>query len=369
MSTNMTISDRDKQLIYFIAALGIVFAAWFFGYRNFMTQRDTYKQQAQQYRDEYATLIEHQRNREQYIAMTNQYKLDREELLTHYEDGYNQENMIKTISDIETEVELWIPNVTFQPELPVYTFTTEEGKVGVCNATEIVFQESSYESFKNFLAEILAIDSKTKIVEFTVSYDETTQLCQGNMTIEHYSIYGVDSEGPKVVIDLPVGVENIFDSAAVTSNSHTTGANGSYILTDYDACVLINPNESTIDSVIVGTTNDSKAKDSLSYDKNDTVELTITVDGKDGKYTISYKLDDDTYPSKNYEKGVSFEPGDTLDLLVQSSVRDGNKDKVAVEATLINNSDMELNVLVAGDDTVSPRFEAVKREGEITIYR
>lgn len=368
MSTNMEISDRDKQLIYIVAALAIIAAAYFFGFKNFMDQRDAYKSQEQQYRDEYSTLIEHQRNREQYVAMTAQYKLDREELLTYYEDGYNQENMIKTLSDIETEDKVAIGEIGFVQPVAVYTFKTEEGKVGVSNAMNITFA-GDYEAVKKYLASLLAIKSKVKIVGVDIRYDELLQVCAGTISIEHYSIYGPESVGPKTVIDLPVGVDNIFDSNAVTSNVHTTGANGSYILTDYDACVLINPDESTIDSVIVGTTNDSKAKDSLSYDKNDTVDLTITVDGKDGKYTISYKLGEDTYPSKNYEKGVSFDPGETLDLLVQSSVRDGNKDKVSVKATLINNSDMDLNVLVSGDDTVSPRFEAVKREGEITIYR
>ena len=58
-----------------------------------------------------------------------------------------------------------------------------------------------------------------------------------------------------------------------------------------------------------------------------------------------------------------------MDLLVVNSVRNGKNDKVSVNATLINNSDMKVGVLVTGDDTTSPRFNAVNREGDITIYR
>lgn len=365
---NMEISDRDKQLIYIVAIIAIIAAAFFFGFKNFSDRKDEYKAQTQQYNDEYAALIEHQKNREEYKRMTTQYNEDREVILANYEDGYNQENMIKTINDIEQQDGVWISELAFAMPSDVYTFTSMENTFGVRNTTNIDF-EASYTGFKDFLNSLLNIRSKTKINSVSVSYDEATQLLTGSVSIDHFSVATPASTGPTVNIDLPTGVGNIFDSDAVISNTHTQAANGSYILTDYDACVIISPDKSTLDAVIVGTTNDSAAKDSLSTDDNDTAELTIIFAGSDGKYTISYMLGDKQYPAKNFEKGVSFEPGNTLDLLVVSSLRDDNKDKVAVKANIINNTDMELNVLVSGDDTSSPRFSAVKREGEITIYR
>lgn len=365
---SMEISEKDKQLLYIVAAVLILAAAFFFGFKNFTDQKDQYKEQTKTYNDEYTQLIELQKNRTEYQNLTEQYKIDRVAILEEFEDGYNQENIIKTISDIETQDSIWIKEMSFDESAVVYEFTSEKGLLGVENVMDMKF-EGGYEEFKLLLKSLLDINSKTMIDKVKVKYKEDTQTLEGEISLKHYSVGTLLSEGPAVKIDLSTGVSNIFDSNVVTSNTQTSANAGSYILSDYDICTIISPDDATIDSVIVGTTNDAKAKDSLSSDKNETVELTITVDGKEGKYTVSYKLGDETYPAKKYEKGVSFEPGDTLDLLILSSARNGDKDKVAVKANLINNSDMKLNVLVSGDDASSPRFTAVTREGDITIYR
>lgn len=365
---SMEISDRDKSLLFIIASIFILAAAYFFGFKNFTDKKDEYKAQAKSYSDEYATLIELQKNRDMYVTMTEKYVAMREQILGEYENGYSQSNMMKTFIDMETATGIWLSEVTYNLPEAVYTFKSESDLFGVRNVTSLSF-EGSYNELKTLLASILSIDSKTMINSVSVDYDEANQLCSGKIVISHFTLASSTTEEPKVEFNIPTGVSNIFDSAAVTSNTQTQAVNANYILTDYDVCLIINPDESTFDSVIVGTTNDAKAKDTITSDVNDTVDVTITVDGSDGKYKISYRVGDKKYPAKNYEAGVNFEPGETLDLLVESSVRDGNKDKVAVKANLINNSDMKLNVLVHGDDTVSPRFTATSREGDITIYR
>lgn len=368
MSVNMELSDKDKQLLYIVVAIAILAAAFFFGYRNFSSQKDSYKEQAQQYNDQYASLIEYQKNRENYKKDTAKFNEDREAILNGYEVGYNQENMIKTLNDIEKDDSIWFKELSFAQPEEVYTFTSESGTIGVSNATTIGFA-GGYTEFKSMLASVLGINSKTKITTLNVTFDEANQILEGELGIEHYSLYKLGATGPDVNIDLPVGVTNIFDSNGVVSTSQTQASNGSYILTDYDVCMIISPDKSTFDSVILGTTNDDKAKDSVTVDDNATVEATITFNGSDGKYTVSYTLGDKKYPAKNFDAGAKLTPGDTLDLLVLSSPRDDNKDKVSVKANLINNTDMKLNVLVSNDDTSSPRFSAAKKEGEITIYR
>ncbi len=365
---SMEISDRDKTLLYIIASIMILAAAYFFGYKNFMDQRDDYKARAKTAHEEYLTLIELQKNRQMYVDMTEELLVERGLFLVEFENGYSQSNMLRELINIEKATSIWFKEITFNLPENVYTFQSENGLLGIKNATVIAY-EGSYTEWKLMLESMLNINSKTKIDSVSVKYDEVNQLCEGEINISHYSVANAETQEPTVEYSLPAGISNIFDSAAVTSNTQTQAVNANYILTDYDVCILINPDKSTFDSVIVGTTNDSSAKDTITSDENGSVDVTITVDGSDGNYTLSYKVGDKTYPAKNYDKGVDFKPGDTLDLLVESSVRDGNDDKVAVKANLINNTDMKLNVLVHGDDTVFPRFSAATREGDITIYR
>lgn len=366
---SMEMSDRDKQLLYIVVAIAIIAAAYFFGWKNFSDKKDSYKSQAEKYNQEYSDLIVHQKNRSEYQRLTTELEEQREDvLLAMYQDGYTQENFLKAVADIEIADGVWIEEMEFSEPAMIYEFTSLESTQGYDNTSEIVFQ-GGYEETKTFLNSLLTMDSKTAFEEIHLEYDEEFQILEGELLMHHYSITGLETEDPYTELDLPVGVDNIFDSDAVTSNTKTEGEEASYILSDYDVCVVISPDKADHDSVIVGTTNDSKAKDSLSYDENETVELTITFDGKDGKYTVSYKLGDETYPAKKYEEGTEFKPGETMDLLVLSSVRENNKDKVAVRANVINNSDMKLNVLVSGDDPSSPRFTAASREGDVVIYR
>ncbi|MGN0161738.1 MAG: hypothetical protein ACI4AQ_10155 [Lachnospiraceae bacterium] len=368
MSLNMEVSDRDKQLIYLIAAIAIIAAAYFFGWRNFSEQKSSYQEQTKQYDEEYTTLIEHQKKRDEYKKKTEEYINRKAEILTKYEKDFSQEYLITTLDNIEKATEAWFEHYSLATPAVVYTFKTEQNTSGVMNAISISF-EGDYAEFKNLLASVLNIKSQTSLDSVNVQYDEANQVCKGDIALSHYYLLTPESTVPDVKVDMPVGVGNIFDSDIVMSATQTQAVNGSYILTDYDFCIAINPNESTMDAVIVGTSIDAKAKDSVSTDENKSSEVTITFDGKEGKYTVSYEVDGKQYPAKNYEKGVAFKPGETLDLLVKSSPRENNKDKVAVKANIINNTDMELNVLVSEDDTNSPRFTAGKREGKVTIYR
>ncbi len=365
---SMEISDRDKGLLYFIAALAILFAAYFFGYKNFNDKKDALKAEIASINDEYNRLIEHQKNRQDYIDKTKKYIEDEEKILTEYTNTYSQEALIKLISDLEKDANVYVKDVSFAEQQIVYTFTYRPELTGIQSDMNISF-EGDYAEFKKFLEEILAIDSKTVIRQMSANWSTTDEFVDATLSISHFAIDDTTKEPDEVKIDVPTGLGNIFKSNSVANTNNTNAENGSYILSDYDISVVISQADADMDAVIVGTTNDAKAKDSLANDANETQNLTITVDGSDGKYKVSYKLGDDTYPTKKYDEGVSFKPGDTLDILVLSSARADKKDKVSVKAEIINNSDMPLNILVSGDDTSSPRFSVTKKTGDITIFR
>lgn len=365
---SMEISDKDKNLLYGLIAILIIAGAFFFGLKNFNNQKDIYVEKMKSYNEEYDSLIVLQKDRPKYIEDTQKYRDDAALVVASFTNGYTQENLIKTIADIENNIDVYVSEINFIDPEVVYEFRSIPNAIGIKSSIGIEFQ-GDYEPFKAFLSEILAIDSKVSINTLSAQWEDKAQFIGAAITIDHFAVEADDREPFKTKIDMPVGLGNIFQSNSIASAVDTSYSAGSYILSDYDISVLLSQPEADIDSVIVGTTSDSKAKDSISSDKNETQELLITVDGSDGKYTVSYKLGDETYPSKNYEKGADFEPGDTLDILVMSSVRSDNKDKVSIKASIENNSDMPLQLLVSGDDNDSPRFSVANRTGNVTIYR
>lgn len=369
---SMELSDKDKNLLYIVVSLLILAAAYFFGFRNFADQTNTYKEKTENYNAEYSRLIEMQKNRTEYIEKTTKYEEDREKILNIYQDGYTQDDFIMELHTISEKDNIYISDITMSPTEVVYSFSTVAGTVGEVNSSEIEF-ECDYLSFKDFITDVLKMNTKTVANILDVEYEyEDERPVQGSITFQHYNLRDMETVDPVPTIDHPVGIKNIFDSTDMIIGAVAGGAaakNGDYILTNYDACVVVNSNTSGFDSVIVGTTNDSKAKDSISFADNASTDLKIIVNGKNGKYTIAYEMAGKQYPAKKFEEGVSFKPGDTLDLLILSSERASDKDKVAVKVALENKSDMKLNVLVYGDDKKSPRVTFTERNGDMEIFR
>ena len=85
------------------------------------------------------------------------------------------------------------------------------------------------------------------------------------------------------------------------------------------------------------------------------------------KYYVSYNIGDVSYP-ENFEQGVEFDPGEKLNLAIQSSKRKNNKDKSGVKLVIDNETDMPLNVKIDGDDTSDPRGKIASRIGKVQIY-
>lgn len=365
---SMEISDRDKSLLYIVAAIVILGAAYFFGFRNFNDKKDGFKAETASINDEYNRLIEYQKKRSEYVDTTKKYREEEERILLDYSNTYSQEFLIKLLSDMESSDQVYVKDVSFSEPQIVYSFAYRTELTGVESAMNISF-EGNYQDFKNFVNDVLAIDSKTIIRQMSANWNATDEFVDATLSISYFAIDDVTKEQDETKIDIPIGLGNIFKSNSVANASVNSVQNANYILSDYDISVVISQAGADMDAVIVGTTNDSKAKDSLANDKNGTQDLTITVDGSEGKYKVSYKLGNDTYPAKKYEEGVDFKPGDTLDILVLSSERTGNDDKVTVRAEIVNNTDMPLNILVKDDDTTSPRFSVTKKVGEITIFR
>ena len=107
----------------------------------------------------------------------------------------------------------------------------------------------------------------------------------------------------------------------------------------------------------------------LTANSNGKLDVKVRFFGTAGSYKVQYSIGDKTYPLTDYNAGVTFEPGNTLDLLIMSSPRIDSSDTGSIDLTLTNDSDMPLNVKVCNDDTKSSRVNITGRTGDITLYR
>ena len=143
--------------------------------------------------------------------------------------------------------------------------------------------------------------------------------------------------------------------------------NASTVVSDYDLFVAVHPYEAGKNNVSLGLNKDALGENTLGAEGNALQNITITVNGKNGKYKVSYKLGDQMYPAENFAAGADFDCGDSIDLLVISSARTGSDDKSAAKINLVNGSDKAVNLFVYGDDSKTPRVALGTTSGTVNV--
>lgn len=359
---NMNISERDKQLLYILLAAAIVFCAWFFGFRTFNEKAQEYKDQTAQLETRYNDLLEKQKNKAQYIADTSYNNEESAKIIAQYTNGHSLENTIKYIYEMEDLTDIFIGEFTISDGQVAYSFADGQ-KQGIVINMNFTY-ESTYDEVKELIDYINTYESKCSIDSMSITYDSERDIATGSVTMNTYAIITPESVEPDVDIDMPVGNENIF-MATSAFYSENTSDNGASILEDNDMVIELAQPQANMPSISIKLTDSDD--DPLTSNSNDEEEIEIVFSGVEGRYTVAYKIGDESYPSKNYEDGVLFEPGDTLDVLVSSMIRANTKDNLSVNAVIVNDTDKMLNIKIIDDDEAQ-RFNVVGKTGRIKIY-
>lgn len=364
---NINISEKDKKMLYAIVSILIVFAAWYFGYRPLSAKAAEYETKYEQLHTRYLELSEKMKNKSNYIADTEENLETYDEIIASFDSTYAQEYIMQYLINLENDTEAWMTRLEINtPELK-HTFTTDTTVEGWGTPISLGF-ECEYLNFKKVIDFINTTSSKCTINAMNFMVDVNSGVLTGTVDMTKYAITSPFREVPSVKLDWPTGTDNIFSSSvfSATSSDGSTTAKGDAIATDYDMFITLNPTIADMDAIVMGLKDNDKSN--LSADVNKAETASITISGSNGKYTIAYKLGNTTYPAKNYDVGVNFNPGSTLDLLVMSSARTGDSDKTTLNVSIVNDTDMTLNIKVLDDDTTSPRFNIKSRSGKINIY-
>jgi hypothetical protein len=140
---------------------------------------------------------------------------------------------------------------------------------------------------------------------------------------------------------------------------------GKRIKSNYDYYVALNPATSNVNAITIGAKGDNSTE--ISSNVNESVNATVKFFMVGVKYYVSYNIGDVTFP-EDFEAGSEFDPGDTLDLLIQSSKRKNDKDMSGVKLVIDNETDKTCNVLIDGDDASNPRVKIASRIGKVDIH-
>lgn len=378
----MNLGDREKMLLWLVASVMIIVAAYYFGYSKLTAEVTKYEAKVKTAESKLRELQEKTKNKEQYERDTVIYNNRFNSILSAYENGSSQDHSLMFLRDIEKTTGSWMKSTTFSTTTPIYTF----GSLGSSNpslagtraytsdmigykTTLTLAYEAEYEDWKDTIEYLNNYYSKNSIDNISMAYNPGTDIVSGTMTLSSYCITGSNRTFTTPTIDVENGTNNIFFSEVffptVIGKNDTEG---SYILSDYDYYLLLNAATSDMNACVIGKKDDATGDTVLSSNDNIEQNLVIKFWGKNGNYYVNYKLGNKTYPTVNYGGGQSFASGDTIDFLIMSSARKSSEDKSGVNISISNETDKEVNIKIVNDDVTDPRVEFVDRAGLFNIY-
>lgn len=227
----------------------------------------------------------------------------------------------------------------------------------------------SYADMKKMLAYLRSNNHKLSVNGMNMSSDLVNDIVQTSFALDFYFLASEDRMYQKEDYFGPFEPkeESIFAPFEEYGTTFDSGISEDEVEPEEDDFII---NLSTIyadRSTVILYKNRDLTGDTYVYDDGNTmIPVEIVFDQVGEEYVYKYKTSSEQFPG-NYDQGVTFEPGAFIDLAVYSSARVDGDDNSGVDVTIINNTDLPVNIRVQSDDEGNPRFNIVNQTGEIQI--
>jgi hypothetical protein len=239
--------EKNKEIPVLLGVLGVVFAVliFLFVYKPYIEKTETMETENQILMQALTKYQEIAENEVYYKETTENMNLETSKIISEYATGLSREDQIMYMANLENrflgEIELNFFNMGTDQEISVGTVETEQ-EVPVETPSEdamFAFQEPevvdngiqmfkntiesgykvSYEGLKDILDYVNGVGVKKNITGITLSFDSTSGLLLGSMSMNQYYLTGTDGFYSKTNIPVvKIGLENIFGTIDPTLN-------------------------------------------------------------------------------------------------------------------------------------------------------
>lgn len=229
----------------------------------------------------------------------------------------------------------------------------------------------SYKAIKDVVSYVDTYSDRMVVDSIEIAYDAESDLYTGEMNLMCYAIESEDRPERKIELDdVEIGVDNVFQGGNGSGTSGNDSSlnkydenDGAAITSSYDFYAMINPSGSDVSAKVVGQNGAGKEASVISNSDNTVSTLSFEFYEKDGKNYCKYTLDNST----SYEAEVTS--AEDIKLLLQSSARKDENDKVGIRVTINNTSSLPVYVKVSGDDVESARVTVASKTGSVKVYK
>ena len=413
----MKLGDSEKSILVVLAGIAIAVLGFMYLIKPNYEETQTIKAECVQLQDRLTLLQQKEARRDEYLANTEKLNNAFQEKLDAFAPDLNQEVTIMFLEGIKDNNDFDIATLELGAPEQFYTLglgggdATLDAAAGTTGTTETASTEAasteaasteaatdatalaegdavddaeyncyraafpleytgSYASLKDVVKYVNDFESRMTIDSIEIAYDADSDLYGGALNLMLYAVTSSDRpETSMEMNDVENGTDNIFQGAVGSGSSSVVSTmtkydenEGAAIESSYDFYAMLNPASSDVSAKVVGQNGAGKEASVISNSDNDVTNLSFEFYEKDGKNYCKYTLGD----SVSYEAEVTS--AEDIKLLIQSSARKNDDDKVGVKVSIRNTTDLPVYVKVAGDDSVSPRVKIANKSGAVKVY-
>jgi Tfp pilus assembly protein PilO len=219
---------NEMQIFLLMLALVVimVLAAVNYLYRPLVDERQALRDENYKLNVRYIELYNMSANEEFWKAEINKSREAISEVLGRYSAGNTPEKSIKFVSDMETDLEMRVPNVTFSTSnmltsvtMPMVHDMGEDSDsyaisyydVSLLKETLSFNYSGDYDQLKRMADYINAYPERMNMESISVNYDSETNALTGNLILNLYTVTGTDRQYEEPSIEgIRLGEENIF---------------------------------------------------------------------------------------------------------------------------------------------------------------
>lgn len=263
-------------------------------------------------------------------------------------------------------------NTQKETKTPSEVLKAEEDLPMVDKMSSTIAFQGSYGKLLQFMKGLEEQEKRFSIKSIAISKGEDDSFL-GTILIDFYGLpklFPNKDDNMAWEFDNSYGKDNPFDpfSGYSYGNIEQTATEQAIAKLTYDFFLSVRPISSDLPTIMMGDLSD-KTLDSYVYADNQNYEEVVFQLIQEGdQYFYKYKTQTDSYPSDYEGDRIAFDPrGSTVNMRITSFERNSDTDLSGVNLTVLNQTDLKLNIVIEYEDTDKPRVNIVKKLGRVEV--
>ncbi|MDA3845229.1 MAG: hypothetical protein PF505_01630 [Vallitaleaceae bacterium] len=363
---------NSSKIMLVVMAIVIVFGVYYFvPYKSMVSKETLLKSEVSTLQTEYNGLVQELQKKDEYVAGIEIAKEELNRLASLLPQNLPQENTIALVYDMEQTLGLEVTAFTMTEELVETSFedatNPENNEYGI-RASLTTQVTCTYDQLKELLNYVNNNQSRMVLRDLTLVSNVATGELTTSINLSSYGLRLFERENIEASLgEFDHGKNSVFEPYDAYSSAYDVStALGTSEEDVADFFIFLDPTQSDRTTTTLGKSGDPAGLTYILEDNDKVSSGEVNFYQVDGVYYYRYKVGTISYPT-NYTQGYIFEPGEELEIQIFSADRLDETDVSGLDLSIINETDMVVNIVYYSEDFEDPRL-ALTSEGPVAIH-